>query len=285
MGHRGVVNVALRVHRLRTRLAWERTFTCALRACAIAAPLWVAGTVGAGLRVGVLELLGAGIIGAIWGWRGAPDDLATARRIDALLGLQDRVLTAWTTRDDSSAMAALARRDAAAAWSAAPVGPLVARWPWGLAALVVLVLLGASVWRVTMPGGVEGVVTTRRVPDPSPVEGAAKTVPAGEVPRSPVASPGEGAGEGAGVRAVPAEAGAGVLPPAGSPSTDSAAAPKGVRGRAGLRLGAAGLDGAPVSGGTGPSSASEVAAARRATPQLPERYRAVVLRYLAERRP
>ena len=80
------MTVALQVRRLRTRLRWERTSTFALRAGAIAAPLWVAGCVGAGLRVGVLELAGAAAIGAAWGWRGALDAVGAARRVDAGAG-------------------------------------------------------------------------------------------------------------------------------------------------------------------------------------------------------
>ncbi len=282
-----MVNVALRVHRLRTRLAWERTSTYALRAGALAAPLWVAGSVGAGLRVGILELAGAAAIGAAWGWRGAPDAVATARRVDAVLGLEDRVLTACTTQDDPSPMAALARRDAAAAWAAAPDAPLAARWPWGPAALVVALLVGASVWRTTMPGGVEGVVTTRRPPDASPAERASTPGSSGGAAPAPSASPSAATATAAAtpLRAVPGAAGAGASSPVGTPSVATASPPPGIRGGAGLRLGASGLAGAPGPGTPGRASASEVAAARRATPQLPERYRPVVLRYLAERRP
>ena len=284
------MTVALQVRRLRTRLRWERTSTFALRAGAIAAPLWVAGCVGAGLRVGVLELAGTAAIGAAWGWRGALDAVGAARRVDALLGLEDRVLTAWTTRDDPRPMAALARRDAAAAWAAAPAAPLAPRWPWGLGVLVVALLVGAATWRVTMPGGVEGVVTTRRAADASSPDRSSTSTSsvssASSGASAAIASPSPVAADVARpLGAVRGAGGAGAASPTGAAAGAAVPSAPGLRGGDGLRLGASGLAGSPGSGTPDGASAPEVAAARRATPQLPERYRPVVLRYLAERRP
>jgi hypothetical protein len=160
------MTLVARVRRLRTRLLAERATAWAARAAMLSAPLWAAGWVGAGPVVGATELGLAATLGALFAWRTSLDATATARHVDHSLGLQDRVLTAWTTQDDPSPMAALVNADADRAWQTADPAPLAATWPWLTMAVVLALVAAAATWQITMPGGTEGVL---KLPPKRPV--------------------------------------------------------------------------------------------------------------------
>ncbi len=283
------MNVPARVRSLRRRLLAERTTTWAARAALIAAPLWAAGWIGAGPKVGLAELLACAGVAALLAWRSSKDAAATAAHVDQALNLDDRVLTAWSTggdpASDPSPMALLVHADAAKAWEIADPSPLKARWPWAAALGVVVIAAAAATYHQRMPGGTEGVLTTFR---PPPAAGP------GAQPGDGPGAPADGAAPASAgadkrttrFRARPATSGSSAPAEASAPPSLSSALPRAPSApTAGLTLGAAASAASPEGGsppGAAPGQAgAAIGTAREALPDLPERYRPIVLRYLA----
>lgn len=257
-----------------------RVATWGVRGGLLTAPFWAAGWVAAGPVVGVTELLLAVGVGSVVAWRGAQGAEATAALVDSTLGLQGRVLTAFSVSAGASAMARLVHEDAGAAWGIGASDSLRGRWPWLAALAVVGLAAAAGTYHVQMPGGTEGVLA---LPKTAVAPTAAPTKPA-----SVVASGGAPAERRARQDKSPAPSDVGTSDGPGgdrAPVVSSAAfTPAPPSGAAlGLPGGAAAPGESGVDGVRAGVNGTTVGSAKVGLPDLPERYRPIILRYLGDR--
>ena len=107
---------------------------------------------------GVVTTVAGTTAGVVYGFLGSPSLEATARHADHLLGLSDRLGTAWELRNSGSPFAALQRQDALASAGALELGEAINMWPgWSHLPpiLVGLVLIGLL---VVLPNPMDGII-------------------------------------------------------------------------------------------------------------------------------
>ena len=107
---------------------------------------------------GIVATVAGTTAGVSYGVLGRPSREAAARRADHLLGLSDRLGTAWELRNSGSPFAALQRQDALASAGALEPGEAINMWPVRshfLPLLVGLVLIGLL---VVLPNPMDGII-------------------------------------------------------------------------------------------------------------------------------
>jgi len=298
---------------IRRQLAAERALRLAAGGALASAPLWAGWVWWRGPEEGFGLLLVAALLGLLASLHRVPSLSAVAAKGDALLCLDDRLLTALEHVADPSPMAALLRRDAVG--RIAGIERIREGWPVrrlllvGLLAGAALLVgqmapnpraAGSADSEVVAASGAQGEALEDRGPalpdqrgggrddDPSPAEHAEAGSPQpstgpvepealGAEPtavRAPGASGGGGgAGPGAGLSPAPP------VDPRTAPRPD----PAGERGRGELGLERGGLAAQRGPGGEGLRATEDLRAAGEAAavlPALPERYRPVIMSYI-----
>ena len=107
---------------------------------------------------GVVATVAGTTAGVVYGVLGRPSREATARQADHLLGLSDRLGTAWELRNSGSPFATLQRQDALASAGALDPGEVINMWPVRshfLPLLIGLVLIGLL---VVLPNPMDGII-------------------------------------------------------------------------------------------------------------------------------